>query len=150
LKNEIKLGIAVMLVIVLLAFWPRNYAGRFVPRQGTNLALDNKTGQSCRMSGEKTPSDAEDFFKKYRSKNNDEIKSPPTDGEDILKEYRVKPQLPSGFVPDAPKPILLCSEIVDAETHREEVITRFVGAGLLVLFGIYVTVRHWRKRDGKQ
>ena len=124
MKNETKLGIAaVLLAIALLAFWPRSYAGRFVPRQGTNLALDNKTGHSCRMSGEKAPSDAEDFFKKYR--------------------------VPPGFTPDAPNPIPLCSEIVDAETHREEVVMRFVGTGLLLLFGIYVIVRHWRKREAQ-
>ena len=118
--KAIKIGIAAaLLLIAAIAFWPRNYVGRFVPRPGTNFALDNKTGRSCRMSGEKG------------------ALPPPT-----------PLTLPPGYVPDAPptNPIPLCSEIVDAETRREEVMARFAASGLLVLFGIYITIRHWKKK----
>jgi len=122
-RKVTKIGIAVgLLIFVALAFWPAGYAGRFTPRSGTNLALDNKTGQSCRMSGEKTP--------------------------DWKEKYGIKSELP----PPIPlhdtqiDPILLCSEVVRYEEYRIQVITQFVGTGLLVLLGIYATVRHWRRK----
>jgi hypothetical protein len=138
--KTVKTGIAaVLLLIAALAFWPKNYGGRFAPRPGTNFALDNKTGQSCRMSGERTPSEADAFFEKYRSKTKDG--TTPANPEE--------PQPPPGYVLDTPtNPIPLCSEIIEGEKKRDEVITRFTGAGLLVLFGIYITVRHWKRARG--
>src|SRR5262245_39549256 len=93
-NKTIKIAIlVVLLVLAVLAFRPTGYSGRFTPRAGTNFALDNKTGQSCRMSGEKTPSGVDNWMEKYRT----------------------KPELPSESRYDPANPMLLCSEIVQAE-----------------------------------
>src|SRR6266851_1705839 len=84
--KAIKIGIAVgLLVFVVLAFWPTGYAGRFTPHAGTNFALDNKTGKSCRMSGEKTPTGSDEWMRKYRT----------------------SPELPPGYKYDPANPVLL-------------------------------------------
>ena len=117
-KTIKKIGIAaILLLIALFVFWPRNYAGRFVRRPGTNFALDNKTSKPCRISGEKTP----------------------TGIEALTCRFRRSCYLSSDV---AGNPIPLCSEIAEAETHKEEVLRRFVGAGMLALFGIYIAIRH--------
>lgn len=121
-KTIKKIGIAaILLLIALLVFWPRNYAGRFARRPGTNVALDSKSGKPCRISGEKTP----------------------TAIEALTCRYNRSCYMPSDA---AGNPIPRCSEIVEAQTHKEEVLRRFM-AGILALFGIHIAIRHWSKQE---
>ncbi len=41
----------------------------------------------------------------------------------------------------------LCSEIVAAEEKSKETIATRLGFLLLLIFGVYMTVRHWRRKQ---
>jgi hypothetical protein len=40
----------------------------------------------------------------------------------------------------------LCSEIIAAEEKSKQTIATFLGFLLLLIFGIYMTIRHWRRK----
>jgi hypothetical protein len=128
-----KTQFALTFCVLVLSGCSESGAGRFLPTSPSapNIALDSKTAQRCRLQGE--PAAA------IKRKNDLLASELEENNPDLAKQTREWEVLP------------LCSEIIAAEeAAKEKVKERLVtslGFLLLLTFGIYMSIRHWRKKQ---
>jgi len=125
----VRTQLALTFYVLLLSGCSESGTGRFLPTSPSapNVALDSKTAQRCRLQGEATAvlKRENELLASKLEKNN----------PDLAKQTREWEVLP------------LCSEIIAAEEKTKETIATRLGFLLLLTFGIYMTIRHWGRKQ---